>query len=201
MAMLRKRPMLAWLAVVLFIGGTAGGLAYRHHKRYKHLEVHDPGMVYRSAWLEAEVFAELIEKYQIRTVINLCNPGEMGEDRCLSQRQAVRGSGAQLLEMPMPATIDAGDAQVAKYVEVLSDPNNYPLLIHCQHGVTRTAKLLAIYDILFRHLTAEQSLAAMPLFGRNDYNVSVHAFARDFESQRAKQFESLANRLDVLKRR
>jgi protein tyrosine phosphatase (PTP) superfamily phosphohydrolase (DUF442 family) len=198
--MFKKRRI--WiLGIVLLIAAVAGGLTYRHHKRYKHLAIHDPGMVYRSAWLEADVFREIIEKYQIRTVLNLCEPGELGEQRCIDQRQAVRGSGARLIELPMPAaTIDPDDPAIQPFVELLSDPTNYPLLVHCQHGVTRTAKVLAMYDILFRGMTAEQSIAVMPLFGRTDYSVSVRAFARNFEEQHGKLYPQTVGKLDVLKR-
>ena len=98
-------------------------------------------MVYRSAWLDGDVFREIIEKYQIRTVLNLCEPGELGEQRCIDQREAVRGSGARLIEMPMPAaTLDPADPEIEKFVDLLSDPKNYPLLVHCQHGVCPPAK-------------------------------------------------------------
>lgn len=47
--------------------------------------------------------------------------------------------------------------------------------------MTRTAQFLAIYDILFRGLSVEDSLSAMPLFGREEHNVHIWAFARSFE--------------------
>jgi protein-tyrosine phosphatase len=100
----------------------------------------------------------------------------------------------------MPATIDAGDPEIQKFVEVLSDPNNYPLLVHCQHGVTRTAKVLSMYDILYRGKTAEQSIAAMPLFGRDEYSVSVQAFVKDFEKRHGKLYPQANGKLDVLRR-
>ena len=124
------RRRLSILGISLLIAVAGGGLMYRHHKRYKHLAIHDPGMVYRSAWLEPDVFREIIEKYQIRTVLNLCEPNELGEQRCLDQRAAVRGSGTRLVEMPMPAaTIDPADPAIGPFVELLGDPTNYPLLV------------------------------------------------------------------------
>lgn len=188
------------LAFITLVGVALGAGAYRNHQRYKHFEVHDPGMVYRSAWLRGDVFAELIEQHQIRTIINLCEPDEMGHERCLDQRQFVRGAGANLVELTMPPTVEANDPAVAKFVELLSNPASYPVLVHCQHGVTRTAKVLAIYDILHRHMTADQSLAAMPLFGRDEYNVSVYAFARDFEAKHKQLFPQVAGQIDVLRR-
>jgi len=195
------RRRLSILGTLLLIAAVAGGLTYRHHKRYKHLAIHDPGMVYRSAWLEADVFREIIEKYQIRTVLNLCEPNELGEQRCIDQREAVRGSGARLVEMPMPAaTIDPADPAIGPFVELLGDPTNYPLLVHCQHGVTRTAKVLTMYDILYGGKSAEGSLSAMPLFGRDAYSVSVRAFARNFEEQHKRLYPQTAGKLDILRR-
>ncbi len=192
----------AWiLGFLLLAFALCGGLAYRHHKRYKHLAIHDPGMIYRSAWLDADVFREVIEQYQIRTVLNLCEPDELGAERCVDQRKAVRGSGARLVELPMPAaTIDPADPAVQPFVDLLSNPETYPLLVHCQHGVTRTAKVLVMYDILFRGATAERSIAAMPLFGRDTYSVSVRAFARNFEARHDKLYPQVAGKLDVLRR-
>ena len=192
------RKLLWWLLPVVALATLAGGVW--HHKRYNHLEVHDPGMVYRSAWLQGDVFAELIDKHQIRSIVNLCNPNEMGEERCIDQRRAVRGSGAVLHECTFPNTVDPTDPQVAELVGILSDPSNYPMLIHCQHGVTRTAKLLAMYDILYRGMSADESIARMPRFGRKDYNVGVYSFARDFEKRHAQLYPTTAGKLDSLRR-
>ncbi len=194
----RRRSFL--LLALLVAGLSIAGYAWRQHKRYGHFAVHDAGMVYRSAWLKGEVFAELISKYQIRTIINLCNPDEMGHERCLDQRKYVQGAGATLVELPLPPTTTADVPEVEKLVEILSNPNSYPILVHCQHGVTRTAKVLAMYDILYKHKTADGSLADMPLFGRDSYNVAVYAFARDFEKRHATMFPDTAGKLDVLRR-
>ena len=197
--MLRMRRQAKWCwIVVAIIATTSGSYAYWYTHRYKHFAVHESGMVYRSAWVEPDVFSELIEKHQIRTIINLCEPGEMGDARWDGQRAAVRGAGAQLLELPMPRTINAEDPAVTEYLDVLKNPDNYPLLVHCQHGVTRTAKLLALYDIAFRGMSARDSLQRMPLFGRRDHNVAVKAFATGVETTYHEKAEQLARHLDPL---
>lgn len=182
------------------IAAVVAGLAYRHHQRYKHLAVHEPGMMYRSAWVEPDVMAELIEKHQIRAVVNLCAPGEMGEHRWDAQRSAVRNAGAKLLELSMPNTVDATDPGIRKHIAALSNPDNYPMLVHCQHGVTRTSKFLAIYDVCFRGQTTAESLAAQPLFGRDDHNVNVRAFCKEFDKRHRELYpEATASALDVLR--
>lgn len=193
----RTKAILFGLAILTAVGA---GYWFRSHQRYKHVAVHEPGMVYRSAWVEPDVMSELIEKWQIRSVVNLCAPGEMGEHRWAVQRETVRNAGARLLELSMPNTVDPTDPGIQPHLVALSDPNNYPMLVHCQHGVTRTSKFLAIYDICFRGKSAEDSLKAQPLFGRDQHNVNVQAFCREFEKNHPQLYpDATASRLDVLR--
>ncbi len=188
------------LAIVCTLTAGIGVAYWHHHKKFKHLATHESGMMYRSAWLEPDALQEVIEEHQIRTVVNLCNPGEMGEERWVRERDAVKNAGAKLVELPMPTSVDVNDPLIATHLELLSNPDNYPMLVHCQHGVTRTAKFLAIYDIVFRGETAEQSLAAQPLFGRKDHNVHVRAFVKNFEKQHKKVYPTAnAERLSILR--
>lgn len=194
----KSKKLIGVALVLIVIGG--GALWYRQHQRYKHFRVHEHGMMYRSAWVEPDVFRELIEQYQIRSVVNLCKPGEMGPDRIIGEREAVTDSGATLFELSMPLTVNADDPAIAKNLEILGNPDNYPMLVHCQHGVTRTAKFLTIYDIAYRGKTAEQSLAAQPLLGRDDHNVHVWGFARNFEKQHKTLFPAAtAQQLEILR--
>lgn len=197
-----RRLFLHWkriLVLSIIVGGLGGGYAYHQHQKYKHFAVHQEGMVFRSAWLDHETMSEVIETYQIRTVVNLCEPGEMGEERWAKEREAVKNAGARLIELPMPLTVDVTDPQIAEHLKILENPNNYPLLVHCQHGVTRTAKFLSIYDIAFRNMTGEKSLKDQPLFGRKDHNVHVKAFVNNFEKQHKRLYpDANAKRLEVL---
>lgn len=192
-----RNGILLLLALVI---GVGGGFWYWHHHRYKHLATHEAGMMYRCAWVEPDVFSEVIEKHQIRTVVNLCKPGEMGEARWEGERKAVTNAGAKLVELSMPTTVEVDDPAIIKHLEVLNDPSNYPMLVHCQHGVTRTAKFLAIYDIAYRGMTAEQSMKTQPLFGRDDHNVNVRAFVKNFEKSYKQLYPTAeASNLEVLR--
>lgn len=188
--------------IVLIAGVMIGaGAAYYHHQRYKHFAVHQPGLVYRSAWLEPDVMSEVIEEHQFRSVVNLCEPGEMGEQRWVEERDAVRNAGSRLFEVAMPMGVSADDPALQQHIEILSNPDNYPMLVHCQHGVTRTAKFLAIYDMLYRGMSGEESLAKQPLFGRDDHNVNIWAFVKNLEEEDSVLHSSAnAENLEVLRR-
>ena len=178
---IRIKAILFFLAIA---AAVAAGYAYRQHHLYKHVAVHDSGKMYRSSWVDPDVMAELIDKHQIRTVVNLCEPGETGEHRWALERETVREAGARLLELPMPTTDDPQDENLRLHLAALSDSENYPMLVHCQHGVTRTSKFLAIYDIFIRGKSADESLDALPLFGRDAHDGKLTAFCRSFENCR-----------------
>lgn len=184
----RKRRLLRVLgiiAAIVFAVAWAGGYAYWHNERYKHFAVHEEGKVYRSAWLDADVIKELIHEYRLKTVLNLCGPGELGEQRWVDERRAVASAGAKLLEIHMPESVDPEDPKYQAYYDVLGNPANFPMLVHCSHGVMRTSKLLTIYDVLYRHESADESLKAMPLFGRDDQDPQVKALAHNLEAERS----------------
>ena len=171
------------IVFLCLLAGTAL-YTYRQYMRYLYFAEHDPGRVFRSAWLEPDVYAEQIRKHKIRTVINLCESGEKLH-RIDGQRQAVEQAGARLVELTFPAnrTWSVDRPVFAEYEAVLQDPQSYPIWIHCWHGRERTVKALAIYDILIRHKTAHDSLSAMPLW-RRAHPWPIVAFAYNYEAHR-----------------
>ncbi|MFO0918192.1 MAG: hypothetical protein U0872_07750 [Planctomycetaceae bacterium] len=182
---MRRWRRLSEPVVVLTLVGIAaiGILGYRQHHRYKHFAVHEPGQVYRCGWVAADVMGELVQKYQAKTVINLCRPGEMGPTRAADERAAVEEAGAKLLELPLPDTADPHDPRIAEHMTALNDPANYPMIIHCQHGVNRTARTIAMYEVLVHHADGEAAIRRMPRFGRKDYEALEYEFARNFTAE------------------
>ncbi|MFQ5731608.1 MAG: hypothetical protein ACE5KM_06615 [Planctomycetaceae bacterium] len=188
------------VGTTIIISSVAGWVAYRRHHDYNHFAVHQDGRIYRSGWLAPSAMRDVIEGHQIRTVVNLCDPTEMSPDDWQQERKAVAKSGARVLEIPMPLTTRLNDDSIRRFVKILGSPEFYPILVHCRHGVTRTAKLLAIYDIAYRGMSANESLHAMPLFGRKNHNVHVRAFAREFEKRYRELYpDARPSRLAVLR--
>jgi len=197
--MFRKRQLWIVLLFLAAVAGTGGAIYYQKH-RFKHFAVHEPGMVYRSAWIAPDALAQLIETYQIRSVVNLCNPNEMTPQAWDAERQAVTASGATLHAVPLPNSIDIDPTAWEAQFKMMADPNNYPMLVHCQHGITRTAMFLTAYDLVYRHKTAEQSLAAQPLFGHDRANVHLRAFGKNMETfVRDNHSKFAANPLETLR--
>lgn len=175
---LHRRTTRFCLLSLLAISLAAGWMVYQR-KRYHHFAVHDPGKVYRSAYLTPDVYAEMIRRYRIKTVVNLCNGNEKC-DRVEGQREAVEGAGAELVELEFPNndTWHTDDPAFREMERIFADPQKYPLWIHCVHGKERTVKALVIYDVKYRNMTAKGSLSAMPLWGtQHPWPIVAFSFA------------------------
>lgn len=170
------------LGLMLWCGLSGGLYAYWHTQHYKHFAIHEPGRVYRSAWMESEAIGDIVQIHGIRTVVNLCRPGEMGPTRADEERRAVEAAGATLVELPFPHTTDARDERLQPIIALLENPASYPLLVHCQHGVNRTSRVLAMYEVLEHQSDGEQAILRMPKFGHRDYTPGEYEFARNFSA-------------------
>lgn len=85
---------------------------------------------------------ELLKDRGIKTVINL----RMEND----EAGIVQKLGMNYVQIPIedirPWTAIPG-AAIAKYFELINNPNNYPIFFHCRRGADRTGAMAALYRI------------------------------------------------------
>ncbi len=159
---------------------------YTTHKR---LRVVTPGVLYRSGQMTDEGFADAVARYHIRTIVNVQDDfPDPDISRTYFDRRTVKESamcqqlGVRFVFVPpdviarsrapaeQPAALD-------RFWEVMDDPANYPVLIHCKAGLHRTGVLVAAYRIeyegwtpmaAFRELKA-QGFGEFVATSANDY--------------------------------
>lgn len=101
------------------------------------------GVLYRSGQLRPEHFAQVVRTHGIRTVVAL-NPGD-------DPTEAVRAAalGIRFIGFNMPGS-GQGDPQLFhQWLEILADPANRPVLVHCAAGAYRTGAAVALYRMVF----------------------------------------------------
>ncbi len=57
------------------------------------------------------------------------------------------------------------DEGVRTFKEIMSNPRNYPVLVHCFNGIHRSGAYCAIYRMEFEHWTNQQAMAEMKACG------------------------------------
>ena len=105
----------------------------------------EPGRLYRSGQPTAEQFANLIQRYGIRTVLNLRNPAR--ETDYVADEPLVEPHGARVVRLPITSTAPPDSKALAALRKLYADPSNYPILVHCEHGVARTGVAVCIWRI------------------------------------------------------
>jgi tyrosine-protein phosphatase SIW14 len=167
------RNVLRWavgIVVVAVVLGPPVALyraQYIHAKRLREVE---PGRLYRSGQMTADGFRETIEKYRIKTVVNLQHedPDPLLPNHWLGKRKireselcAQLGVKYLLLKpdvLPPGNTVEQEPPVVAEWLQILEDESNYPILLHCKAGLHRTGRLTAIYRMEYHGWSRGEAL-------------------------------------------
>ena len=126
---------------------------YVHAKRFREVE---PGKLYRSGQMTAAGFRETIDRYNIKTVVNLQHeqpdpllPEHWMGKGYVHESELCHQLGVKYVLLtpdifPPGNTVDKEPPVVEEWLSLLKD-ENYPILLHCKAGLHRTGRLTAIY--------------------------------------------------------
>ncbi len=140
-----------------------GPVAYGLHEEKQTLKfrVVRPGVLYRSAQLTLPGLKRIVHDYGIRTVVSLRDedrPDDAAEEAYCHKEEV------SFFRLP-PRHWDAIDGpaevepNVNKFRDIISDPDNYPILVHCFAGIHRTGAYVAIYHMERDHWTNDEAIA------------------------------------------
>jgi protein tyrosine/serine phosphatase len=124
-----------------------------------------PGILYTSAQPRGMDYTRLLYKYHIGTIINLRSPAEHREQNWYNEEITwVRSNGVKYFEIPLERkpenTNHFPDANMQqKFLDIMTDKENLPVLIHDGKGESRVAMLAAVWLAKGRHDTIEQVFA------------------------------------------
>jgi protein tyrosine/serine phosphatase len=57
------------------------------------------------------------------------------------------------------------EVNVVKFLEIMKDPANYPVLVHCLAGKHRTGAMCAVYRMEYDHWSNQKAIDELELFG------------------------------------
>ena len=81
-----------------------------------------------------------------------------------AEEEFCNDAGIRFVRLP-PRSWDGGagnadnDDNVRTFLEVMRDPANYPVLVHCFAGIHRTGAYCAVYHMEFHHWDNERAIA------------------------------------------
>jgi len=162
---------------------------YATAKRFREVV---PGRFYRSGQMNASGFKDAIERYGIRTVVNLQheNPDPHLSETWLGKPVVREKELCDRLNvkyvlltpdiLPTPNDLASTPPAVVEFIKLLDDESAYPILIHCKAGLHRTGRLTAIYRMEKEGWDAGEALRELRA---NGYGFSAASENDDFVIQ------------------
>lgn len=149
---------------------------YQKKVRYNLITISE-NKVYNSGVVPPEKLATVVNDYNIKTIIDLrdglvqtaLNP-ETKRQVNAEEFAAEQIAGVHYFNLPTDQIPE--DSTVRKFLKIMDNPGNYPVLIHCHHGVGRSRLFSSIYRIEYENFTNENARAKARLFWELGSNFS-----------------------------
>jgi protein tyrosine/serine phosphatase len=162
----KNKVVLLVLLAILAIASTA---IVRHRLGPFHFKTVTPGVLYRSGSLSNYNLDFVADRYRIRSIVSLRLKNESApqEHWYKMEKSFCEARGIKFFHIPMLGNRPPTDEQLEKWLDIVSDQANHPILLHCAQGVTRTGVMVAVYQIEFRGDNNKRVWEDMPRFGRD----------------------------------
>lgn len=112
---------------------------------------------YRGSQPDAYQFGNL-RRLGIKTVVDL------RKDSLDAASEWARAAGLQYINIPLTTRRAATEEQTNHFLQIVNDPANWPVFVHCKGGRHRTGEMTAIYRITHDAWTADQAYQEMKKF-------------------------------------
>ncbi len=154
----------------VLVGGPVGYGLYRQ-KQLRSFRVVRDGVLYRSGQLTRAGLKQLIHDYGIKTVITLRDAVAEGErppdwfEESYCRAQEIRY--VRIRPERWWASDDSVPAArgVARFLAIMDNRANYPVLVHCFAGIHRTGAYCAVYRMEYEHWSNPEAIAEMKQCG------------------------------------
>ena len=154
----KKIGILIAIAVILGVGKYVYDMHINHN-----FETITEGKVYKSGVIPPDEIADYVKKYHIKSIVDLRFPGT-GDDVNNPEIPAeLTAEKVAVEKIDGVYYFNNGSDQVPKqknldvFFKIMDNPENYPVLIHCYHGVGRAEMYSAIYRIEYENMDPNQA--------------------------------------------
>jgi protein tyrosine/serine phosphatase len=158
------KKLLKIIGILLFVSLLIFGGKYVYDMNIKHnFETITEGKVYKSGVIPPDELETYVKKYKIKSIVDLRFPGtgddvnnpENAEELAAEKNAVAKISGVNYFN-------DGSDQVPTKenlnlFYKIMDNPANYPVLIHCYHGVGRAELYSAVYRIEYENLDKDEA--------------------------------------------
>ena len=146
------------IAIVVILG--VGKYVYDMHINHNFETITD-GKVYKSGVIPPNELASYVKKYHIKSIVDLRFPGTTdllnnpeipfqltAEKEAIAKMKGVNYFNNGSDQVPKQENLD-------RFFKIMDNKDNYPVLIHCYHGIGRAEMYSALYRIEYENFSNE----------------------------------------------
>lgn len=150
--------------ILLFVLALLFGGKYVYDMNINHnFETISEGKVYKSGVIPPDELETYVKKYKIKSIVDLRFPGtgdDVNNPEDAAELEAEKSAVAKIKGLNY---FNDGSDQVPTkenlvlFYKIMDNPANYPVLIHCYHGVGRAELYSAVYRIEYENWDKDEA--------------------------------------------
>ncbi len=185
-----KKKIIAVVVFVILV--STGKYVYDRHINHNFMTITE-GKVFKSGAIPPDEIQSYVKKYHIKSIIDLRFPGT-GDDVNNPEIPAeLTAEKEAIAKIPGVNYFNDGSDQVPNqknldiFFKIMDNPSNYPVLIHCYHGIGRAQMYSAIYRIEYEGFSNEEARnkAAFPvMFSSFDDGKPKGEYLKSYKSRK-----------------
>ena len=153
-----------FLILISIITVFIGAFVYYQKKIRFNLVTISENKVYNSGTVSPNKLPEFLNDHKIKTVIDLRDGEEQTELNPETKKEVGAEENAinkisDVNYFNLPTDQIQEDSTVQKFLKIMDNKANYPVLIHCHHGVGRSRLFSSIYRIEYENFSNEDARA------------------------------------------
>jgi protein tyrosine phosphatase (PTP) superfamily phosphohydrolase (DUF442 family) len=181
-----KKKIFAAVAIIVLAAGIYK--IYDVYFNYRFMEISD-NKVYKSGVIPPDEIADFVKKHNIKSIIDLRGPITVDTINNPEKPQEIIAEKNAVEQIPNVNYFNIPSRQVPsketlnKFYKVMDNKENYPVLIHCYHGIGRAQVYSALYRIEYEGFSNEDARknAAFPvLFSSFDNGTPKGEFLKGY---------------------
>jgi len=177
------------LAIILFFGCKQ---IYDMNINHNFETITD-GKVYKSGVIPPDELESYVAKYHIKSIVDLRFPGttdltnnpEIPAELTAEQNAIAKIKGVNYFnngseQVPKQENLD-------RFFKIMDNKDNYPVLVHCYHGIGRAEMYSALYRIEYENFTneaARQGVRAIVKFSSFDDGTPKGEYLKSYKSRK-----------------
>lgn len=159
---MKKKKMIIAIAVLALVLVGVGKYVYDLHINHNFKTITE-GKVYKSGVIPPDELEDYIKKYHIKSVIDLRFPGTMDSINNPEIPEELVAEKVAIEKIEGVHYFNNGSDQIPSekalqsFFKIMDNKDNYPVLIHCYHGIGRAQLFSALYRIEYEGFTGEEA--------------------------------------------